>query len=483
MPPGEDADSIRIYDVASGEQVERLAGHPNGTNAVAWSPDGRWIATAANDARPGIWNAATGRLRYELVGHTAPTLTVDWSDDSTRLVTGSLDGTTRVWEIGDAGAHEVLQLTAQESRAGVLAVFSPGADRVMTSDSLPDGRQDVVKIYDIGLSGTAEIANVRTSDYGVMDAAFLPDGRLAASTGRGSITLWDTSGQPTRVIGPGPDGAIVWQVDVSDDGSRIATARAFAQAAAVWDPTDGEAIFLAPASGEVSKIDLSSDGDLLAVGSWAGETRIFDATGSEVGTLVEEPNFEVAAVRFSADGSLVYTTTFHTNAGESRLTVWDWREERAIERVELRGRAFGLAVDPAGRELAIAREDGRVEIRDAATGRKIREFAAAQGGSWDVAYSPDGTRLAVAGDDGTARIFDPSSGTELLVLQAHDRLTSTVAFSADGRWLATGSPDGIVRVWTLDLDELIRIADAETTRELTDEECRQYLHVDHCPAG
>ena len=472
---------IRIYDVATGEQVEDLIGHPNGSNGVAWSPDGRWIASAANDARPWIWDSATGRLRYELVGHTAPTRTVDWSEDSTRLLTGSVDGTARVWEIGDAGAHEVLRLTAQESRAGVLAVFSPGADQVMTSDFQLDGREDVVKIYDVGLSGTAEIANVRTADYGMVDVAFLPDGRLAAADGRGSIALWNASGQRTRVIGPGPDGAIVWQVDVSDDGSRIATARAFAQAAAVWDPADGEAIFEAQASGEVSTIDLSSDGEFLAVGSWSGQTAIFDANGSRVATLVEEPNFEVWAVRFNADGSLAYTTSFFNNAARARLTIWDWREERAIERVDLRVPALGLAVDPQGHELAVARDDGRVQIRDAATGRKIREFAAVQGGSWDVAYSPDGTLLAVAGFDGTARLFDPSSGTELLVLRAHDRLTSAIAFSADGRWLATGSPDGIARVWTLDLDELIRIAHREVTRELTDDECRQYLHLETCP--
>jgi WD40 repeat protein len=59
---------------------------------------------------------------------------------------------------------------------------------------------------------------------------------------------------------------------------------------------------------------------------------------------------------------------------------------------------------------------------------------------------------------------------------------SGLAFSADGRRLVSAAPDGVVRVWTLDLDELIRIAEQEVTRELSDDECRQNLHrEDGCP--
>ncbi|HUF58178.1 MAG TPA: hypothetical protein VMR89_01640 [Actinomycetota bacterium] len=62
------------------------------------------------------------------------------------------------------------------------------------------------------------------------------------------------------------------------------------------------------------------------------------------------------------------------------------------------------------------------------------------------------------------------------MLRGHRFLVSGVAFGPDGRRLVSAGPDGVVRVWTLDLDELIEIAD-EVTRELTDDECRQYLHL------
>jgi WD40 repeat protein len=98
-----------------------------------------------------------------------------------------------------------------------------------------------------------------------------------------------------------------------------------------------------------------------------------------------------------------------------------------------------------------------------------------------VAFSADGTRLASAGDDGTVRLWDPTSGEQLLVLRGHAGLVSSVAFSPDGSRLASVGADGYVRVWALDLDDLIEIAKSELTRTLTDEECRQYLHVSACP--
>jgi WD40 repeat protein len=69
------------------------------------------------------------------------------------------------------------------------------------------------------------------------------------------------------------------------------------------------------------------------------------------------------------------------------------------------------------------------------------------------------------------------TGVQLLVLRGHDLVVGRLAFSPDGSKLASGAGDGTARVWALDLDDLIRIAEGEVTRELTESECRQYLHA------
>ena len=103
------------------------------------------------------------------------------------------------------------------------------------------------------------------------------------------------------------------------------------------------------------------------------------------------------------------------------------------------------------------------------------------GGPWDIVFSPEGSRVATAGADGTVRIFDSSSGEQILSLQGHDRSVARLAFIPDGTMLASKSLDGTVRVWALDLDDLLEIARQQITRTLTNEECRQYLHLEACP--
>jgi hypothetical protein len=83
-------------------------------------------------------------------------------------------------------------------------------------------------------------------------------------------------------------------------------------------------------------------------------------------------------------------------------------------------------------------------------------------------------------EDGTVRLFESDTGAQQLVLPSLGCIVSRVAFSPDGTKLASTSPCGGLRIWALDIDDLLEIAHREVPRALTDEECRQYLHVDQC---
>ena len=113
------------------------------------------------------------------------------------------------------------------------------------------------------------------------------------------------------------------------------------------------------------------------------------------------------------------------------------------------------------------------------SGERVAVLAGLSGGVNGLAFSPDGSRIAIASVDGLVRLFDAETGALRLACEVRCAVEG-VAFSPDGTRLASTSWCDGVRIWALDIDDLLEIARREAGRSLTDEECRQYLHVDEC---
>ena len=145
--------------------------------------------------------------------------------------------------------------------------------------------------------------------------------------------------------------------------------------------------------------------------------------------------------------------------------------------------AFVVAFDPTGERLVSSRWlEGVLDVWDVETGERLTTLSGHTGLVADVTFSGDGSKMATASDDGTARVWDPATGSPLQVLRGHDTAVNSVAFSRDGTKLVSVDQSGLARVWALDLDDLIAIANDRLTRGFSEDECRQYLHRDACPA-
>lgn len=479
-----------VFDLETGEEAFELRGTTGSVvvvhGGVSWSPDGRNIAaTTADGAR--VFEAGTGRLRFTLFGHSGSVLSMAWSPDSARLVTGGIDGAAKVWEIGMGGVRELWSLSAQETRSGIVGVaFSPDGARVMAGDA----GVTAVTVWDLSPQGDAEWANL--PDAGA-PAEFMPDGRrVVATSGRSAVAVWELqTGRVLRTIGPLPFslgfhgyvlGVSDGSFDVSPDGGSIAAggsglAGFGGEVAGAWDAATGQELFRISHRLDVNDVAFSPDGEHLVTASWDGEAKIVDRAGRVIRVLRDE-GWSLFAARFSPDGRLVATAA-RLGEGEYRLRIWDWGLGEVVRTIGADGSAVDF--DPSGSRIATAGRAGQAEIWDVESGTRLAVLAGNSGGINDVAFSADGSRVATAGSDGTVRLFEADTGAQQLVLRGHRCGVQSVAFSPDGTKLASASACDGVRIWALDIDDLLEIARQQVTRSLTDEECRQYLHVDRCP--
>ena len=96
LPHGDDK-TARMWDPATGDQLRTLTGHTELGPGVAFSPDGRLLATASNDKTARIWDPATGERLRTLAGHTRPGQGVAFSPDGRLLATVGFDGMAELW--------------------------------------------------------------------------------------------------------------------------------------------------------------------------------------------------------------------------------------------------------------------------------------------------------------------------------------------------------------------------------------------------
>lgn len=268
--------SVRIWDLQSGSAVV-LDDHQNAVLALDWSRDGRFIASGGVDGTVRISDPATGATQRVIAGFNGLVRSVAFSPDGT-LIGGAVRDTLMFWKVADGSVHQRMAMDEEL----VTVDFSPDDEWMMTAST--SGRI-ILREWASGKDRSFQTAS------GLTGAWFSPDSTLVA-TGHenGTIRLWELStGRPIGTM-TGPQRPVHW-ADFSPDGERLASCTTDMMLK-IWDVRSGNEVFSVRAhDGPVNCVRFSPDGTAIAtcgqdslVKIW--ESRMEPATRQEVKNLV-----------------------------------------------------------------------------------------------------------------------------------------------------------------------------------------------------
>jgi WD40 repeat protein len=337
-------------------------GHSGPVTALAWSPDGRVLASSSGDFQANgptdttvrLWTA-DGRSLVTLTGHTARVYALAWSPDGTRLASGSADGAVRLW---DAAGQ-------------VVKVLSASSDPVFALAWSPDGR----------LLAAGAIHFKPPATPGAL--ATLP----------GIVHLWQADGTIVRTLSTQYTGGKFYNLAWSPDGKFLAGGAVDYR---IWRP-DGMLVGSTPGCPHCTPAWAMAwfpDSQKLALGDESGNVQIYDPTGQ----LLDETRQlraegvagngiigDINQLAVSPDGKILAV-------GSLPLRLAPLSDMRGF--IDLSASRVPLAWSPDGGVLATSAQDASVRLWRA-DGTLLEILDGCAGETRVLAWSPDGKTLAV----------------------------------------------------------------------------------------
>ncbi|MGI9614342.1 MAG: hypothetical protein ACR2QO_15635, partial [Acidimicrobiales bacterium] len=392
-----------------------------GSFKVALRPDGVIAAVADPTGPIRIYDVASGeQLGETLIAHTSGARTMAFTPDGTTLVTGATDNLVFSWDLADPQNAGEPRLVA-ESEFFVWSIAMHPTDSTIAV-SYDDG---TIHIFNLATGTEERVLEWNDASGGINAIAFSPDGsKLVGSNRSGRLNGWNTDDYE-QVWDPldTPEGPKLWEIVFSPDGSTFATAGdrpvAFLHDAETGQPIEGkvfgEETFAAdgteqaPVATAIRGIEFSIDGRRLIGGSAAGTVHTWSIDDPNLApmTSVARHADAVQHADLSADGSI-----YATVGDDKRLRLWQsgsvafWEEFDGFE-----SGAYGAAFDPGGERLAVGDGDGGLHVVDLDDPTIRQSGSGHEGATWDVVWSPDGEHIYTIGQDGKVLRWNPTSAS------------------------------------------------------------------------
>lgn len=468
--------TIKLWDAATGVELRTIPAHTSDVNALAISADGKSLASGSSDNTVKLWDIGTGKELKTLEGHELSVTSVAFSPDGKTLASGSYDKTIKLWDVLSGRALKTL--SGHEAALSSVVFTSDGLTLISSG-----GDDKTIRLWDVATGATRR--TLSGHEKTVNSIAVSPDGKLIASASEDqTIKLWNAAtGDELRIIKQtDAPYALCFRAD-----SRTLAVGYRGQAVKLYDTRSGlktadygDFIF-AGATG----VAFSPDGKHLVCGEKGGEIISWDmASGEDAMIYTGRKDLKkIHVVAISPDGK-----TIVSGDGKGYIKMWG-SDGGAAPRLLGRHLSWitALVFTTDGRTLVSSSDDGAVKVWEVASGQRLKtltgpaeEDESATGladmeqrtkailsfGEKSItalALTPDGKLVAGAGNDQTVKVWELNTGRLLYNLQGHTDKVRDVNISPDGKTLASASYDEKIKLWDLGSGKELRaISDSGT---------------------
>lgn len=454
LAAGYETGLLRIWNLKSLKLVHELKGTHKGISALAFSADSTRLLSAGEEKSVHLWDVVSGEPRVTFAGHKDRIPALGWHPTEPRVYSAGWDTTVRVWDASNG--QPIILLNAHATQVHALAV-SPDGRLLASSDSA-----EAIHLWDLAHSRTVKLWSGLGTEIRYL--AFSPDGRRLAAGGADRVIHLMDVHRDESTEGPSEGMGLRAGVCLTPDGSRL-LGLSPSCSLHIWETATAERTVELQEAGVLRAFALSPDGKTIA-GSLAievseerlkwGGTGIpslffWDVQTGQRRLLLDGEKPPITAFAFSPDGRILASANFmesnvwlwDTSTGQPILLIPGATEWCSIEALAFHPRGDYLIVGGID-WMATGGSDGAVALWDLTQKAQIGLI---DRGAAALAVHPSGTRLATASLGKSVFIWELPGGNQVEELKGPTEAVTCVAYSPDGRWLAAGSEDRVVRLW------------------------------------